>query len=389
MDFQPDETQSHIRELARIFARECVAPEAGAWDRDDRIPDDFLLRMARQGFLGMTAPPQFGGSAVDPVGFVLALSEVSAASPALGLVMSVHNQVCDAVGRFGTEDQRRRFLPDLAAGGRIGSIALSEPRAGSGEAAVEASAERVDGGYVLNGRKMHVPNGAYPGVALVCARVSPGGPGGGGRRAGLTFFLVDKGAEGTRREAAQRTLGLRAAGVAVHRFADCFIREEDRLGEEGSGLRVIEEAAGMGRLGIAAQCVGIARAAFDLALRHAQAPDPLGGPLANLQAVQFSLADMATAIDAAELLTLRAAWRKARGEPCGTEAAMAKLLASEAAGEVTDAALQLHGGGGYLESSPVARLYADARGTRICEGTSEVLRLLIARELIGALKGEG
>ena len=380
MDFQPDEAQSHIHELAKTFVKECVAPEAGAWERGEKIPDEFLTRMARQGFLGMVAPPQYGGSGIDPVGFVLALMEIAASSSVLGFLMSINNQVCDTINRVGTDEQKQRILPDLVAGGRIGSVALSEPQAGSNVTAIQASAKKAKGGYVLNGEKVYVSAGAYKGIALVCARTSED------RRKGLTFFMVDKEAEGAKQELMEATLGLRASGITVHRFSDCFVREEDRLGEEGSGFDFIQRVLGMGRLGVAAQCVGIARAAFDLALQHAKTREQFGGPLSKLQAVQFSLADMAMEIDAAELMTLRAAWVKAQEEPYATEAAMAKLLASEAAGKVTDAALQIHGGAGYFEASPIARLYADARGTRIFEGTSEIMRLLIARDLIGQLK---
>ncbi|MFQ5916087.1 MAG: acyl-CoA dehydrogenase family protein [Nitrospinota bacterium] len=380
MDFQPDDTQLHIRELAQGFVKECVASEAKAWERDGKIPEEFLTRMARQGFLGMVAPPQFGGSGIDPVGFVLASMEIAAASSVLGLVMSINNQVCDTVNRAASEEQKQRLLPELVAGGQIGSIALSETQAGSNVTAIQTSARKVEGGYVLNGKKVYVSNGAFKGIALVCARTSQE------RRRGLTFFMVDKDADGTKRQVMDATLGLRAASMTVHSFKDCFVREEDRLGEEGSGFDIIQTVMGMGRLGVAAQCVGIARAAFDLALRHAKSREQFGGPLAELQAVQFSLADMATAIDAAELMTLRAAWVKAQEKPYATEAAMAKLLASEAAGRVTDAALQIHGGAGYFDAAPIARLYADARGTRIYEGTSEIMKILIARDIIGALK---
>ena len=249
--------------------------------------------------------------------------------------------------------------------------------------AIETSATKARGGYVLNGEKVFVSNGAYEGVALVCARTSEDRRGG---RGGLTFFMVDKRAEGARYELMPQTLGLRAANMTVHRFEECFVRAEDRLGEEGSGFDLIQTAIGNGRLGIAGQCVGIARAALALALQHAKTREQFGGPLANLQAVQFSLADMATAIDAAELMALRAAWLKARDRSWGTEAAMAKLLASEAAGRVTDAALQIHGGIGYFAASRIARLYADARGARLFEGTTEIMKLLIARDVIGELK---
>ncbi|MDP6484166.1 MAG: acyl-CoA dehydrogenase family protein [Nitrospinota bacterium] len=380
MDFQPDETQSRIRDLAKVFVRECVTPEAETWEREEHIPENFLKRMAQQGFLGMVVPADYGGSGIDPVGWVLALAEVAAASPTLGLVMSINNQFCAAIQSAADDEQKRRILPDHVAGGKIGSIALTETRAGSNVTAIETSAKRTNGGYVLNGEKIFVSNGAYEGVALVCARTSED------RRGGLTFFMVDKRAEGARHELMPQTLGLRAANMTVHRFEDCFVRAEDRLGDEGAGFDLIQTAIGNGRIGIAAQCVGIARAALDLAIQHAQTREQFGGPLADLQAVQFSLADMATAIDAAELTALRAAWLKARDRSWGTEAAMAKLLASEAAGRVTDAALQIHGGGGYFADSRIARLYADARGARLFEGTTEIMRLLIARDVIGDLK---
>ena len=380
MDFQPDETQSRIRDLAKVFVKECVTPEAETWDREERIPEDFLTRMAQQGFLGMVAPAECGGSGIDSVGWVLAVAEVAAASPALGFVMSINNQFCDTIQSAADDEQKQRILPDHVAGGKIGSIALTETRAGSNVTAIETSATKARGGYVLNGEKVFVSNGAYEGVALVCARTSED------RRGGLTFFMVDKRAEGVRHELMPRTLGLRAANMTVHRFEDCFVRAEDRLGEEGAGFDLIQTAVGIGRLGIAGQCVGIARAALALALQHAKTREQFGGPLASLQAVQFSLADMATAIDAAELMTLRAAWLKARNRSWGTEAAMAKLLASEAAGRVTDGALQIHGGIGYFEASRIARLYVDARGARLLEGTTEIMKLLIARDVIGELK---
>lgn len=380
MDFEPSERQTHIQERAKTFVRECVLPEAEAWEKDCEIPERFLERMARQGFLGLVVPPEYGGGGIGPVGLVLALAEISDASPTLGFVMSINNQFCDAVHRFATEDQRQRVLPDHVAGGQIGSIALTEAEAGSNATAVQTSAKRTEGGYLLNGEKLYVSNGGYKGRVVVCARTSTD------RRKGLTFFLVDKEAEGSRRKLMEQTIGLRPANMTVHTFEDCFVPEQDRLGEEGSGFDFIQLAIGNGRLGIAAQCVGISRAALRLALKHAKSRKQFGGPLTELQAIQFYLADMATSVDAAELMTLRAAWLKENGKPYDTEAAMAKLYASEAAGKVTDTALQIFGGKGYFDAAPAARLYADARGARLFEGTSEIMKVLIARGVLGEFK---
>jgi alkylation response protein AidB-like acyl-CoA dehydrogenase len=361
--------------MARVFVEKCVATEAPAWDRDAGIPSDFLLRMAQQGFLGMIAPSQYGGSAVEPVAYALALMEIAAASPSLALVMSISNVFCDTIHQLATEEQKQRMLPDHVAGGHIPSIAITEPQAGSNASAIETSAKRVEAGYVLNGTKIYVTNGKNQGRVMVFARTSDD------RRTGLTCFLVDKGTKGASHEVMETTLGLRAVNMTEMRFADCFVAEEDLLGEEGSGFEVIQQVLGIGRVGIGSQCVGIARGAYRLALQHVKTREQFGGPLAKLQAVQISLADMATEIDAAELLTLRAAALRAEGKPHDAESAMAKLFASEMACRVTDKALQLHGGAGYFESSPLARFYADARATRIYEGTSEIMRVLIARAL--------
>lgn len=379
MDFHPNGTQSHVHALARAFVDDCIESEAGKWERAGAIPKGFLKRMAQQGFLGIVAPSEYGGSEIDTVGLVLALIEISAASPALGFVMSINNQFIATLVQLASKEQKDRILPEHVAGGHIGSIVLTEAEVGSNATAVRTIAKKIDGGYLLNGTKIYVSNGEYPGTMLVCARTSKE------RRQGLSVFLIDKTRDELKKERMDPTLEFRALSMTVNHFEDFFVPEEDRLGEEGSGFDIIQVAMGNGRIGIAGQCVGIARAALNLALDHTKQRKQIGGPFSDLQTIQFSLADMDTWADASELMVLRAAWLKAEGKNWATESAMAKMYASEMAGRVTDAALQIHGGVGYFDFSSIVRFGADARDARIFEGTNEVMKLLIARSVLGEL----
>ncbi len=383
LDFNPNATQLHIHELARAFVVDCVEFEAEKWERSGTIPKAFLKRMAQLGFLGIVAPPEYGGSEIDPVGFVLALIEISAVSPTLGFVMSTNNQFIDTLVQLASKQQKERILPDHVAGGHIASIALTEIEARSNARVIRTVAKKIDGGYLLNGTKIYVFNGEYPGTMLVCARTSKE------RRRGLSFFLIDKAKDEIKREQMDSTLGFRSVSMTVNNFKDLFVSEEDRLGEEGSGLDIIQLAMESGQIGIAGQCAGIARAGLNLALGHAKQRKQLGDPLLDLQGTQFSLTDMATWADASESMVLQAAWMKAIEKNWASEAAMAEMYASEMAGRITDAALQIHCGAGYVESSPITKFYSDAPSAGIFEGTNEVKKLLIARSIIGELNRFG
>jgi alkylation response protein AidB-like acyl-CoA dehydrogenase len=372
-DFYTDE-QRMIRDAAREFSVACLAPHAGEWDRDGAIPREIVAQMGELGLLGMIVPPEYGGTYTDYAAYALALEEIAAGCAACATLMSVHNSVgCGPILNFGTDAQRARYLPVLASGKRVGAFCLTEPHAGSEADNLRTRAVWRDDRWVLNGSKQFVTNGR---CAIVFAMTDPDR----GKR-GLSAFIVPTDTPGFQVGAPERKLGIRASDTCPISLDDCAIPEEGLLGTRGEGLRIALSNLEGGRIGIAAQAVGIARAAFDSARRYAGERIQFGKPLREHQSIANKLADMATRLNAARLLVHHAARLRSAGKPCLSEASQAKLYASELAEQVCSDAIQIHGGYGYLEDYGVERHYRDARITQIYEGTSEVQRMVIARHV--------
>lgn len=376
-DLEFTEEQRMIRDMAHDFAQREIAPRAAAWEKAGWIDDALIAQMGELGLLGMVVPEEWGGSYIDYVAYALAVEEVSAGDGALGALMSVHNSVgCGPLLNYGTQAQKEAWLPALAGGRAIGCFCLTEPQAGSEAHNLRTRAEFKDGHWVLNGAKQFVTNGKRAKLAIVFAVTDPEL----GKK-GLSAFLVPTDTPGFVVERAEHKMGLRASDTCAIALDDCRIPQENLLGERGKGLAIALSNLEGGRIGIAAQALGIARAAFDAALRYARERVQFGKPIIEHQSVANLLADMHTRLNAARLLTLHAARLKSAGLPCLSEASQAKLFASEMAEQVCSSAIQIHGGYGYLEDYPVERYYRDARITQIYEGTSEIQRMLIAREL--------
>jgi len=371
------EEQALIRDSARAFASERLAAGAAQWDRAAELPDEVVAEMGALGLLGMIVPEAWGGTYTDYVAYALAIEEVAAGCAACATLMSVHNSVgCGPVLHFGTEAQKARYLPKLATGELIGAFCLTEPHAGSEAHNLRTRARRTSDGWVLSGSKQFVTNGRRAGLAVVFASTEPEA----GKK-GLSAFLVPTRTPGFIVHAPEKKLGIRASDTCAITLDDCVVPHGALLGEPGEGLRIALSNLEGGRIGIAAQAIGIARSAFEAACRYASERVQFGRPLREHAPIANMLADMATELNAARLLVHRAARLRSNGVPCLSEASQAKLFASELAERVCSRALQIHGGYGYLEDYPVERHYRDARITQIYEGTSEIQRMLIARSL--------
>lgn len=371
------EEQDQIREAARAFAQGRLAPGAAARDRDHAFPRAELTELGELGFMGMLVPEAHGGSDTGMLAYALALEEIAAADGACSTIVSVHSSVgCMPILRYGTEEQKARFLPKMAAGEWIGGFALTEPQAGSDASALKTTARREGDHYVIDGAKQFITSGKNGAVVIVFAVTDKAA----GKK-GISAFIVPTDTQGYKVVSVERKLGQHATDTCALAFDGMRVPAENLLGAEGEGYRIALSNLEGGRIGIAAQAVGMARAAHEAALAYARERIAFGRPIAEHQAVAFKLADMATRIDAARLLVLRAAELREAGRPCLTEASMAKLFASEMAEEVCSAAIQIHGGYGYLADYPVERIYRDVRVCQIYEGTSEVQRMVIARGL--------
>ena len=375
-DFYTDE-QRMIRDTARAFATDCLAPNAGQWDRDGALPQQVVTQMGELGFLGMMVPAELGGTYTDYVAYALALEEIAAGCAACATMMSVHNSVgCGPILKFGTPAQQDRWLGALALGKTIGAFCLTEPQAGSEANNLKTRAVLQDGRWIINGSKQFVTNGRRAGVAIVFAVTDPEL----GKR-GISAFIVPTDTPGFNVGRPESKLGIRASDTCPITLEDCAVPAANLLGERGEGLKIALSNLEGGRIGIAAQALGIARAAFDAARAYAAERIQFGKPIREHQTVGNMLADMVTRLNAARLLVHHAARLRGEGKPCLSEASQAKLYASEVAEDVCSKAIQIHGGYGYLEDYPVERHYRDARITQIYEGTSEVQRMVIARDL--------
>lgn len=376
-DLELTEEQRMIRDMTRDFARAEVAPKAQAWAEAGWIDEQTVAQMGELGLLGMIVPERWGGSYVDYVAYALAVEEISAGDGALGALMSVHSSVgCGPILKYGSAEQQNQWLPDLAAGRAIGCFALTEPQAGSEAHNLRTRAVLENGEWVINGSKQFVSNGKRAKLAIVFAVTDPEL----GKK-GLSAFLVPTDNSGFIVDRMENKMGLRASDTCAVTLRDCRIPQNNLLGPRGKGLAIALSNLEGGRIGIGAQALGIARAAFEAALAYARERVQFDKPIIEHQSVSNMLADMHTRLNAARLLILHAARLRSAELPCLSEASQAKLFASEAAEYVCSKAIQIHGGYGYLEDYPVERYYRDARITQIYEGTSEIQRLLIAREL--------
>lgn len=383
MDFALSDEQILLRDTVRDFVARRVASRASERDRDATFPESELREAAEIGLCGMMVPEEFGGSPVGVLGAAIVYEELAYGSAALSVTLSVHNSlVCGGIATFGTPELQAQLLPSLADGTLLGAYALSEPQAGSDAAAIITRAERVADGYLLNGRKIFVTSGGHAGLYVVFAVTDPEAR----TSRKISAFVVERGTPGLEVPRKERKLGLRASEIVELSLRDVHVPAANLLGEEGRGFAIAMHLLDGGRVGIGAQSLGIARSAYDRARRYAVDREQFGHRLADFQATQWKLADMATRLEAARLLVWRAAALRDAGAPHTLAASQAKLFASETATWVTDQAVQLHGGYGYLEDYEVERYFRDARATVIYEGTSEIQRLVIARHVLGEIR---
>jgi len=380
MNLELTDEQRMIQAMAREFAEKDVRPVAAAIDHEARFPHDTVRRMGELGLMGIAIPEAYGGSGADTVAYVVAVEEVAKACASHAAIMSVNNSLyCDPVARYATEEQKPRFLAPYASGMMIGCFSLTEPEAGSDASNQNTLAVRDGDHYVLDGRKIFVTNGREAGAALVFAQTDRAK-----RHHGITAFLVEKGTPGFTVVKTEDKLGIRASDTAEFLFEHCRVPVAARLGEEGQGFKIAMSTLDAGRIGIAAQAIGIAAAACDASVAYAQERKSFGVPIGQHQMVQWMLADMATGVAAARLLTWRAAWLKDVGRPYSAAASQAKLFAADIAMKIATDAVQVHGGYGFVKEYAVERHFRDAKITQIYEGTSQIQKLVIARHLLAA-----
>ncbi len=378
MIFEPTDVQAQVAATAGAVAREVVAPAAREGDRSGRFPMEIVRALGQIGLLAVNVPEELGGAGAGPVAYVLAMMEIAAADCAVAVTMGVTNMVGEIIARYGSREQAEHCCPKLASGEWLaGAFALSEAQAGSDSAGMETRAERRDGRWVLNGAKQWISSGDRAGVLIAWARTDPAaGP------RGITAFLVEAATPGLTVGHHEQKMGIRASSTVALSFEDCELPESSVLGAPGEGFKIAMAALDGGRTGIGAQATGTIRAALDASARYVRDRKAFGQPIGEFQAIRFMLADMKTEHDAARLLTLRAAALKEQGRRFTREASMAKLFASEAAQRAVSKAVQIHGGYGYTDDFPVERYFRDARVQTIYEGTSEIQRLVIARDLL-------
>jgi len=377
--FELTSEQDSIRQMARDFAEREIAPHAADWDREERFPAEVLEKMKPLGFLGAPIPEEYGGMGVDAVSYACIIEEIARADSSVRSIISVN---CSLVGltilKWGTEEQKKSWLPRIASGESLGCFGLTEPEAGSDPGSLKARAVRDGDDWVVNGSKMFITNGTVAGVALIFANVDPDK----GAK-GVTCFIVPTDTPGFTANEIHGKLGLRASSTAELVLTDVRVPHDAMLGGIGDGMKIALSALDNGRVGLAASCVGLAQASLDAALRYARERKQFGKPIAGFQLVQEMLAEMFVEIEAARLLTRRAAAKKDAGERNTVEASVAKFYASEAAVKCTNLAIQVHGGYGYIDEYPVGRYLRDARVTTLYEGTSQIQKLLIGRHLTG------
>jgi butyryl-CoA dehydrogenase len=378
MDFQLREDQEMLRKTCAEFAQKELVPHAAKWDRDGTFPKDAVKKLGELGLMGVYVPENEGGSGLDVVSYVVAMEEISRGCASTGVIMSVNNSLyCDPMLKYGNAAQKERWLKPFAQGKKLGCFALSEPNNGSDAGAAKTTARKDGNGWILNGAKAWITNGLEADAVVLFAQADAAL-----KHKGITAFVVDVNTPGLKRGKHEDKLGIRATSTTLLHFEDVKVGPESLLGEVGQGFKIAMGTLDGGRIGIAGQALGIGRAAFEAARDYAKERTAFGEPISKLQAIQFKLADMATELDAARLLTWRAASLKDAGQKYTGEAAMAKLMASEASTRISHQAIQVLGGNGYVKDFPVERHYRDARITEIYEGTSEIQRLVIAGSVL-------
>mgnify|MGYP005848914469 CR=1 FL=1 len=380
MDFELTEEQRLVQEMVRRFAENEIAPIADEVDRTERFPKETLKKMADLGLMSMLVPEEAGGTGMGAVAYALALMEIGAACASHAVTTSVTNMVCEGIYRFGTPEQRARHIPKIASGQyAAAAFALTEPNAGSDAGSLRATADRVGDDYVLNGTKVFITSGSYAGVYMVAAKTDREAG-----KAGISVFLVEAGTPGLKVGRKEEKLGQRGSDTVEIVLENCRVPAQALLGNEGDGFKIMLSSLDGGRVGISANSCGLARAALTSAANYAKERRQFGKPIAEFQAIQWKLAEMATQLDAAVLLTLRAAQKKESGKSYTQEASMAKLYATEMVQRVCREAIQIHGGYGYVREYPVERYLRDAMAVTLYEGTSEVQRLVISRNVLAA-----
>ncbi|MBL8880388.1 MAG: acyl-CoA dehydrogenase family protein [Phycisphaerales bacterium] len=378
MDFRLDDDQRQLRDSLRAFCDKEIAPRAADRDHNGCFEDGLIAQLGELGVFGLYVPSEFGGAGLDCVSYSMMVEEISRACAATGILISAHHSLCvDPILRFGSIDQKQKFLPPLSSGEWIGAFSLTEPNSGSDAGAARCSAVERSNGWELNGTKCFVTNGLEAHVFVVFAVTDPDNP-----KRRLSAFIVEKGAPGFSIGKVEKKLGIRASSTVELVFEKALIPRDSLLGERGRGLRVALGTLDGGRVGVASQAVGISQAALDVARDYSKTRHAFGGPIAQFQAIQWKIADIATAVAAARLVTRRAAWLKQNERGYDAEAAMAKMLASETSSRVVNLAMQVFGGYGYINDYPIERLLRDAKITELYEGTSEIQRLVIARKLL-------
>jgi short/branched chain acyl-CoA dehydrogenase len=376
VDFDLSPEQELVRDTVRTFAKERVAPVAAGLDIEARFPYELVAELAGLGLMGLPIPEEYGGAGGDTVAYAIAIEELTRVDSSVAITVAAHTSLGTMpILLYGTEEQRKRWLPDLASGRRLAAFGLTEPGAGSDAGATRTTAELRDGSWVINGSKLFITNAGTDitwGVTIT-ARTCEGDE--------ISNIVVENGTPGYTLSAPMKKLGWRASDTRELAFEDCTVPEENLLGERGAGFRQFLEILDGGRISVAAMGVGLAQGAYDLAYAYAQEREQFGKPIASFQAIGFKLADMATEIEAGRTMVYKAAWLKDQGRPFAREAAMAKLFTGELSNRVANAALQIHGGFGYMEESAISRLYRDQKILEIGEGTNEVQRMVIARHL--------
>jgi butyryl-CoA dehydrogenase len=378
MDFDLTEDQRMIREAAKEFAEKEIRPVAAEMDEKCEFPEEVIKKLGELGFMGMMVPEEYGGAGMDAISYAIAIEEISRVDSSVGVTMSVNNSLaCQPLLDFGNDEQKKKYLPQLATGGMLGAFSLTEPEAGSDAGAVQTTAVLDGDHYVINGNKIFVTNGGKADLVLLFASTDRSL-----KSKGLTAFLVETKWDGFSVGKKENKMGMRASNTSELIFEDCRVPEENILGKPGKGLRIALTALDGGRIGIAAQSVGIGQACLDEALKYAKERRQFGKTICEFQAIQWMLADMAAEVESGRLLTYQAAHLKDKKKRYAKEAAMAKLVASEAAVRAAINAVQIHGGYGYMKEYPVERYFRDSKLTELYEGTSEIQRLVIAANLL-------
>src|SRR5688572_4194462 len=379
MDFELDQELTLVRDMARDFAEKELVPRASRHDRQEHLDREVFAKLGELGLWGLTVPEEFGGSGLGNLALAIVLIELNRGCASTGVTVSVHNSLVGApLKRFGSAEQQKAWFPRLATGEVIGAYCLTEPNAGSDAAALRTTAVEQGGDYVIDGTKLFVTNGNEAGLFLVYARTDPAAS----KASGISAFLVPRDTKGLRVGKKEKKTGIRGSSTTEVLLEGARVPAASLLGEKNRGFQIAMDTLDGGRIGIAAQAVGIGQACLEASTKYARERQQFGRPIGDFQAIQWKLADMATQLEASRLLTLRAAWLRDRNEPCGHHAAQAKLLASRTANFCADEAVQIHGGAGYTDEFPVERLFRDARITEIYEGATDIQRIVIARKVL-------